>query len=158
MNLFLIYFILSVVNVILQTVKSICTVKCGKVVASIVNAVAYGLYTVVLVYTNADFPLWEKVVACAVTNLIGVFVVKLVEEKVRKDRLWKIELTVRSTYSDDVVYFLESVNIPYNYTLDETNRYAIFNVYCATQKESASVRELVGKFHAKYFVTESKSL
>lgn len=158
MSMFVIYFLLSVVNVILQTVKSICTVKCGKVVASIVNAVAYGLYTVVLVYTNADFPLWEKVVACAVTNLIGVFVVKLVEEKVRKDKLWKIETTVKSAYADDVVYFLESVEIPYNYTLDESNRYAIFNIYCATQNESASVKELVKKFKAKYFVTESKVL
>lgn len=158
MNMFVMYFILSTVNVVLQTIKSLCTVKCGKVIASVVNAVAYGLYTVVLVYTNADFPLWEKVVACAVTNLIGVFVVKLIEEKMRKDRLWKVEMTVKSDFADDVVYFLDSVSIPYNYTLDESNKYAIFNIYCATQNESASVKELVKQFKAKYFVTESKTL
>ena len=55
MNLLIMFIVLSIVNVILQTVKSICTVKCGKGVAALVNAIAFGLYTVVIVYTNADF-------------------------------------------------------------------------------------------------------
>ena len=49
MNLLATFIILNVVNVLIQTVKSICTVKCGKVVASIVNALAYGLYTYVVI-------------------------------------------------------------------------------------------------------------
>ena len=53
-KLFITFVILNIVNVIIQTVKSLATVKCGKTVASIVNAVAYGLYTVVVVYTVCD--------------------------------------------------------------------------------------------------------
>ena len=41
MKLLIIFIVLNIFNVILQTVKSICTVKCGKTVAAIVNAVAY---------------------------------------------------------------------------------------------------------------------
>ena len=61
-KLFITFVILNIVNVIIQTVKSLATVKCGKTVASIVNAIAYGLYTVVVVYTVCDLPLWLKVV------------------------------------------------------------------------------------------------
>ena len=92
MKILVLFIILSIANVIIQTIKSLATVKCGKGVASIVNAVAYGLYTVVIVYTNADFPLWEKVVITAIVNLIGVYIVKYFEEKMRKDRLWKVDL------------------------------------------------------------------
>ena len=85
-KLFITFVILNIINVIIQTIKSLATVKCGKIVASIVNAVAYGLYTVVVVYTVCDLPLWLKVVVVGVANLIGVYVVKLIEEKSRKDK------------------------------------------------------------------------
>ena len=49
MNLLLVFIGLNIVNVIIQTIKSIATIKCGKGVASLVNAVAFGLYTVVTV-------------------------------------------------------------------------------------------------------------
>ena len=93
-KLLLTFIILNIVNVILQTVKSLCTVKCGKVVASVVNAVAYGLYTVVIIYTVCDLPLVTKALVVALCNLIGVFVVKLIEEKSRKDKLWLVKITI----------------------------------------------------------------
>ena len=42
-NLLWLFVGLNVVNVIIQTVKSLATVKCGKTVAAMVNALAYGL-------------------------------------------------------------------------------------------------------------------
>ena len=80
-ELLIVFIVLNIVNVVIQTVKSLATVKCGKTVAAIVNAVAYGLYTVVVVYTVCDLPLWLKVVVVGVANLIGVYVVKYFEEK-----------------------------------------------------------------------------
>ena len=80
-KLLIIFIALNVVNVIIQTVKSIATIKCGKTAAAVVNAIAYGLYTVVVVYTVCDLPLWIKVVIVGGANLIGVYVVKWLEEK-----------------------------------------------------------------------------
>ena len=97
----------NVVNVIIQTVKSLATVKCGKTVAAIVNAVAYGLYTVVVVYTMCDLPLWAKALIVGVANLIGVYVVKLFEEKARKDKLWKVEATIPAKYTNAVHFDLK---------------------------------------------------
>ena len=155
-KLFITFVILNIVNVIIQTIKSLATVKCGKTVASIVNAVAYGLYTVVVVYTVCDLPLWLKVVVVGVANLIGVFVVKLFEEKSRKDKLWKVEATIPNSKSYFVIQELQS-QVPFNY-IEGVGRYTLFNIYCSTQKESAYVKEILNKYEAKYFVSETKNL
>ncbi len=158
MKLLILFIVLSVVNVILQTFKSLATVKCGKVGAALVNATAYGLYTVVLVYTNADFPLWEKVLVTAVCNLIGVYIVKAIEEKARKDKLWKVETTVNSDDTFKVRLALRDAGLSYSVISTNTKERSVFNIYCPTKKESEKVKEILGNFDAKYFVTESKSL
>lgn len=156
-TLFWIFVILNVVNVIIQTVKSIATIKCGKVSAAIINAVAYGLYTVVLVYTVCELDLWLKATVVAVANLVGVYVVKVLEEKARKDKLWKVEATILRGYTAELHSLLDKVNISHNY-LENVGKYTLFNIYCETQKESALAKDLLDKYHAKYFVSESKTL
>ena len=155
-KLFITFVILNIVNVIIQTIKSLATVKCGKTVASIVNAVAYGLYTVVVVYTVCDLPLWLKVVVVGVANLIGVYIVKLIEEKSRKDKLWKVECTVPQENAYYLAIELKN-QVPFNY-IEDVGKYAIFNIYCATQEQSATVKLILNEYNAKYFVSESKVL
>ena len=157
MKLLIIFIVLNIFNVILQTVKSICTVKCGKTVAAIVNAVAYGLYTVVIVFTNTDLPLIQKVLVVALSNLIGVYVVKWVEEKKKKEMLWKVEFTVLGKNTSAVANLLDLARIPHNY-IEDVGKYTIFNAYCATQKQSESVKEIIKEYNAKYFVSETKEL
>ena len=50
-QLLILFICLSIVNVVIQTANHIITVKCNKYVAAVSNAIAYGLYTIVLVYT-----------------------------------------------------------------------------------------------------------
>ena len=156
-KLLIVFIILNVVNVILQTVKSLATVKCGKGMAALVNAIAYGLYTVVVVYTVCDLPLWLKVVVVGLCNLIGVFVVKWGEEKARKDKLWKVEATVHEPYKVSLTIDLEKAGLPYNY-IEGVGKYVLFNIYCDTQEESAKARDILDYHKAKYFVSESKTL
>ena len=155
-NLLITFILLNIANVIIQTVKSIATIKCGKAVAALVNAVAYGLYTVVVVYTVCDLPLWLKVVVVGACNLVGVFFVKWGEEKARKDKLWKVEATVKPCEFEAIKIYCEVADLPFSYI--DINKYILFNFYCATQKESAIVRDLLDKHNAKYFVAESKTL
>lgn len=157
MNLLLTFILLNILNVIIQTVKSICTVKCGKGVAAVVNAVAYGLYTIVTVYMLCDLDLWLKAGVVAVCNLIGVYVVKLIEEKSRKDKLWKVEMTVKNYNTEKLSNTLKELDIPFNY-IEGVGKYTIFNVYCATQKQSATVRKIGEECKAKFFVSETKTL
>lgn len=157
MNLFWLFVVLNVVNVVIQTIKSLCTVKCGKGMASVVNALAYGFYTIVVVYMVCDLPLWLKVVVVGACNLVGVFVVKWGEELARKDKLWKVELTVSNLMAEKLHEDLESFSIPHNF-IPNVGKWTIFNCYCATQKESTFVHEVANRNKAKYFVTESKNL
>ena len=156
-ELLVVFIVLNIVNVIIQTVKSIATIKCGKGMASVVNAIAYGLYTVVVVYTVCDLPLWLKVVVVGACNLVGVFCVKWGEEKARKDKLWKVEATIPAEYTQDLHCTLTAEEIPNNYIVG-VGKYSVFNCYCATQKDSAKVKAILNQYNAKYFVSESKTL
>lgn len=155
LNLLLIFVALSIVNVVFSTIKSIVTIKSGPWVASIVSALYYGYYNIVLIYTVADFPLWQKVVVTAGCNLVGVFIVKYGEEKARKDKLWKVELTVPTKYKNAVDFDLRTV--PHSY-IELSDKHTLFNFYCATQADSAKVKAIANQYEAKYFVAESKNL
>lgn len=156
-NLLIIFIILNIFNVIIQTVKSIVTVKCGKTAAALTNAIAFGLYTVVTVYLMCDLALWLKALIVALCNLVGVYVVKLIEEKARKDRLWKVEATVLRGWTRMLHNELDRADIPHNY-LENVGKYTLFNIFCSTQEQSRKAKEIMAKYEAKYFVSESKNL
>ena len=157
MEMLIIFIVLTILNVVIQTIKSIATIKCGKWVASLVNAVAYGLYTYVIFFTSADgIDLHAKALITAFANLVGVYVVKFFEEKARKDKLWKVELTIPAENFEKVHAILRMVKIPHNYV--DIEKYMLINCYCATQNDSILVRNIVNDYDAKYFVSESKTL
>ena len=155
-KLLILFIVMNVLNVIIQTIKSIATIKCGKTAAAAINALAYGLYTYIIVLTNCDLPLLAKCLIVASANFVGVWVVKFFEEKARKDKLWKVEATVMADQAEIVKWQFENRNIPYNYI--DIGKYVIFNAYCQYQFESAKVREILNEYNAKYFVSESKTL
>lgn len=157
MNLLTLFIILNIVNVIIQTTKSIVTVKCDKWAAAIVNAVAHGLYTVVVIYTVCDLPLLTKVVVVAVANLVGVFVVKLIEEKSRKDKLWKIDFTVNTDMAVAVDLALTDLSIPHSF-IRLSDKHTVFSAYAANQNQSSLVHRVIKESDAKYFASESKVL
>lgn len=157
MNVLILFSLLTVVNVIFSTIKSIVTIKSGKTVASLISAGYYGYYNVVLIYTVADFPLWQKVVVTFLANLIGVWLVKWGEEKVKKDKLWKVEATVLKVVDwEELVKKLKDYHVPCNYV--DIDKYVLINCYCANQNQSKAVKDLLNAYHAKYFVSETKNL
>lgn len=158
-NTFLwVFLALNVVNVVIQTVKSIVTVNGSKMSAAVINAVTFFIYTFCVVYMNADgLGLVWKALIIGVINFVGVYVVKLIEEKSRKDKLWKVEATVWQCYTESLHKDLDIANIPHNY-IDNVGRYTLFNVYCETQAQSAKAKAILDMYAAKYFVSESKTL
>ena len=155
-ELLITFIILSIINVIFSTVRSIVTIKGNKVTASFISGGYFAFYNIMLLYTVADFPMWQKCIITFVCNVIGVFIVKFIEEKSRKDKLWKVEATIPRAEASRLINYLENSELSYNYI--DINKYYLFNFYCPTQKESAEVKKLLDNFHAKYFVSESKTL
>ena len=151
MNLLITFIIFNILNVVIQTIKSIATIKCNKWVASLVNAVAYGLYTYIVVLTVCDLPLWIKVLVVALANLVGVFVVKLIEEKAKKDKLWKVEVAIPIV---DTVEFHHLLEVPHNYM--QVGSWTMFNCYCNTQADTKAVTELAKQYEGKISAYENK--
>lgn len=148
------FIIFNILNVIIQTVKSVATIKCGKGMAALVNAVAYGFYTYIVVLTMCDLPLLWKALIVALCNLVGVYVVKWIEEKARKDKLWLVKITVPAAEFQDVKTALDSYDIPFTYY--DVKKYIVFNTFCETQKETNLVTDLCKKHNGKAFAAENK--
>lgn len=159
MKLLITFIALSIVNVIFSTIRSITTIKSGKTVASIISGGYFAFYNIMLIYTVADFPMWQKCVITFSCNVVGVWIVKLVEEKMRKDKLWKIEVTVKQRDKVKLVEELVQKDIPFSMIRTVNAEYTKIEAYAATQKESRDIKEIIEQLEtAKYFVTESKAL
>ena len=158
MNTILLFALCTAVNVILSTIKSILTVKGGKLSASFINALTYGFYSYVIVLTSADgMSIWLKMAITAVCNFVGVYFVKWIEEKARKDKLWKIEFAVSAGYNADIVKLMVTDhNIPCNYFY--AGKWIMFNCYCSTQEQTRAVKEIAHNCNGKISAYESKNL
>ena len=152
--MFLIKFaILSIINVIGHTIRSLLTVKGNKYTASLSAGLYYAFYNIVIIYTVSEFALWQKCLITFLCNVVGTFIVKFAEEKLRKDRLWKIEFTVNKDWTK-ISAILSAKKIPYQY--NSIGKHTMFTCFCATKQETREVKELINRFSGKYFITESK--
>ena len=145
------FFIISLINVILSSIKSICTVRYGRGINVIVNVIAYSFYVVVVKQTAA-LPLEITVIVTALTNALGVWLSYVLLDRVQKDRLWKVEVVVPKDYTEKLHEELQ--NIPHNY-IDIGPR-VLFNFYCSTKNETVLVIEHCKGYNGKFFAVESK--
>ena len=148
------FIVCTFANVVLSTIKSVMTIKGGKVNAAIWNALAFGLYSyiVVLTATAPISTLW-KVIITVICNLIGVYGVKLLEEKMRKDRLWKIEMTVQNDKVDTLHGLLTAANIPNHYIA--AGKHTVFSCFCETKEQTDLVLNMGKACNAKTFASET---
>lgn len=156
-QLLLEFIIFSMVNVIIQTAKGIITIKGGKFAAATANAVAYGLYTYIIVLTMCDLPMILKALITAFVNFVGVYLVKWGEEKTEKTKLWKIEISVLAENAEKIRNALDAFGI----SRDDgkpVGKWVKFDTYCYTKKESSFVREIAERYKAKCFASASEML
>jgi energy-converting hydrogenase Eha subunit E len=162
LELLILFIVLTVLNVIIGAVKSIVTVKGTKLTAATLNAVAYAINTLAVFYTaDESLALLHKIAIVAITNFIGVYLVKLVEEKSTKDRLWKIECTVASHLAEPIEQLLAANKLSHkkldciDYTVGQCT---VFSIYAKTKEQSKKVKELLKNYKVKYFIVESQIL
>ena len=157
MTFLITFIILSIVNVVFSTVRSITTIKSSKTVASLISGGYFAFYNIMLIYTVANFPMWEKCLITFICNVVGVWIVKFIEERMTKDKLWKVEASILNGYNEDVIIMLTKAEIPFN-DIEGIGKYTTFNIFCTTQEQSTAVKEILKAYRAKYFVSESKTL
>lgn len=149
---------LTAVNVVIQTFKQLCTIKCNTFISACVNAVAYGIYTFVIYYTTADgIPLIAKAGITAVTNFFGVYVANFLFDRCfSREARWKVDVSVADY---DVKRFEEQLQ---TYKLDYCysgwfQGWTQFSVFCPDKKASACLKSILPS-SAKYNITECVKL
>ena len=145
------FFIISLINVILSSTKSICTVRYGRGINVLANVVAYSFYTIVVKQT-ASLPLEITVIATAAANALGVWLSYAILDRLQKDRLWKIEVVVPKCYTEALHEELQ--DIPHNY-IDIGPR-TLFNFYCSTRAETSVITQHCKAYKGKFFAIENK--
>ena len=149
---------LTVVNVILQTARVIVTVKGGLFWSSLVSAVAFGFYVYIIVITVCPLPMWMKAGITAIANFVGTYFVKYIELKVRKDRLWMVDVVIFKKNLKYATDFLNERGIQFSEVPIANSESHVFHIYSNTQRESKEIKNLLRTFNAKCVVVESKSL
>ena len=148
--------ILSLINVIFSTVKSLLTIKGNKYLASFISGLYYAYYNIVIIYTVADFSLGIK---CAVTffaNIIGVFIVKFFDEKAQKDKRWVYVATFeeRSEQIQKIHTMLKDADIKSLYSEIVPNKLYSMQIFSNSKNESKMIESILDNFNVAFHVVE----
>ncbi len=151
-KIILAFFVAQLFNVVLSTLKSVITIKGGKGLAAVSNAVAYGFNTFVI-KVIADVDMWVAIIISIVCNLVGVYFALWLTEKLRKDQLWKITVTVASENYEDLISGLKQNDISFITYQTSWDKYKVLDVFSKAKSESKVIKQLFSKFNAKYTIS-----
>lgn len=160
MTVYIIVFVIcQFINVGLNTAKTIIMHKEEKISSSIINAVTYGFYAIIVVMTASSLPLWITILITTATNLFGVYGSMWLLDRFKKDSLWEITATVPNDKNniDYIIEELEKEKISFNRVFTFNKKEMIFHIYSKSQKESQIIKKLLdGMTYAKYIVHEER--
>ena len=113
MNTIILFLVLQLVNVILSTLKSLLTIKGNKWHAVIANGIYFGYYTFIIkaIGDTESFEVFgimldgtiTMAVITVLTNFIGVYFSLTLLEKLRKDKLWLLKVTIKSEEAEGFI-------------------------------------------------------
>ena len=118
MNPIVLFSLATVINVTLSTIRSICTIKCGKWLSAISNAICYGFYPLIVMLTAKDtVTILANMAITAIANFVCVWIIKWIEEKAKKDKMWKVEMAIPLAEADQVITRLKGIEdlIPFTH-------------------------------------------
>ena len=152
------FFVCQLINVGLNTAKTIIMHKEEKISSSIINAITFGFYAIIVVMTASALPLYITIIITVITNLVGVYASMWLLDKFKKDKLWEIVATITDTKCEHaVLYELDLSGISYNYVwTDSKDSVMVLTIYSENQKQSIIIKQILDKYNAKYIVHEEK--
>ena len=154
----IVFTICQFINVGLNTAKTIIMHKEEKISSSIINAITFGFYAIIVVMTASALPLWITILITFATNLFGVYGSMWLLDRFKKDSLWEIVATVQGV--DNLQYLMLSFaidRISYNYIETNKRNEYIFHIYSENQKQSAFIKKELDEVKAKYIVHEERA-
>lgn len=147
-----IFILVQFFTVFLSTIKSIVTIEGSREIAAIVSAISYTFGAVIIkIISQQDF--LTVVIVTFFSNLIGVYLAKLIMNKLKKEKLWTITATVRGGRVAAIENTLRNSEIQYTLVNGENDR-NLFFVYARTRKETELCKEIFAG-NSKYSAVEN---
>ena len=153
-----VFTICQFINVALNTAKTIIMHKEEKISSSIINAITFGFYAIIVVMTASALPLWITIIITIITNLIGVYGSMWLLDRFKKDSLWEIVATTDRENLEEIRDYLNVCEIAHNYNLVDNykNSKVVFRIYSENQKQSEEIKYILDKVGAKRIVHEER--
>ncbi len=155
-----VFTICQFINVGLNTAKTIIMHKEEKISSSIINAVTFGFYAIIVVMTASNLPLYITIIITVITNLIGVYGSMWLLDRFKKDSLWEIVATVQNTEMDNYKQFLNLIftREQISFNCMETNMQGeyVYHIYSESQKQSEIIKKALSGTNARYIVHEER--
>lgn len=154
-----IFFGINLINVVLSTLKSILTIKSTRMVAAIINALSYGFYALI-VKSMASYEMSVVVGITIVANLIGVYFSMWLLEKFKKDKLWKVSVTVLDNKENMQIandLYENDFSVAYSVVENKKGKLLVCDIYSKSQSESETLREILNKYEVKYHIAEVRN-
>ena len=150
-----IFLSISFIYVVMQTIKTILTVKGSTFSAASSNAITYAFYTLVLKQV-ADLPLTITIPVTLISNFFGVYLANYILQKTRKDKLWKITATIKTEQElAQIRILMRKYELRVNIFRTINNSYVV-DFFSYSQKESANIKYICDTYNLKYIVTEAE--
>ena len=159
MKILTLFIVISAVNVILSTTRQLLTVNGSKWVAALSCAIYNAFNNILVIYTVADFPLWEKCLITFMCNLLCVAIVKGVEAKHKPISMWKIEMALPKIYyvqPDRIRDMIKEKDI--DCLFGAVGKKIVFNCYCDTKDQVKYLKKICKWYNGKMSAYESAPL
>lgn len=148
----LLFVVCQLINVILSTIKSIITIKGTKLTASIFSAVNYGFNTVII-KSISDVELWLAIIVTVLSNLVGVYVGMLITERMRKEQLWKITVTVPAEKLDNFKQELLDNGIDFIAYETSWEDFKVVDIFSKHKSTSKTIKQIFNNYDVKYTIS-----
>ena len=154
---YILFFVCQLINVILSTIKSVVTIKGTKLWASIFSAINYAFNTVII-KTIADVDLWIAVLVTASCNLVGVYFGLWVTEKLRKEQLWKITVTVPTEKLSEFKKELSDNEIDFIAYETSWKDYKVVDIFSKKKSTSRTIKQIFSNYDVKYTISANAGI
>ena len=155
MNFILLFFVAQLINVVLSTIKSVITVKGGKLQASIINAVTYS-FNIIVIKSLVDVDMMVAIAVTIFTNLFGVYLGLTILDKLRKDQLWKITTTLPTSNLKDFKHDLNALDISYIVYETSWDDYKVVDIFSKHKNDSRLIKTVFKKYDVKYTISANR--
>lgn len=149
---YVLFFVCQLINVVLGTIKSVVTIKGTRMTASIFSAINYGFNTFII-KVIAGVDLWIAILVSMSCNFIGVNFGMWITEKLRKEQLWKITVTVPTENLQDFKHELLDNDIDFIIYETTWDKYKVVDVFSRHRSKSHLIREIFKHYNVLYTIS-----